>query len=89
MLFKCRGCEAKDAEILRLVAELDRFHKHLERAQQRLTEIAVPGIEKRIASAAQPLKEVPKRETPVVGAAFPGYGPRPARPRYDVEEPAG
>lgn len=86
MLFKCRGCEAKDAEIAHLRAELERFHQHLERAQQRLTEIAVPGIEKRIASATQPIREAPKRAVPLVASSFPGYGPRPARPAYDVQE---
>lgn len=81
---KCRGCEAKDKEILHLIAQLDRLHVHLEASQARVAESVSPGVEHRIAKKTQPLRaNVPRAFVP----SFPGYSRELARPTVVIAEP--
>jgi hypothetical protein len=81
-LFGCRGCEAKDAELVFL-------REQLEKAQKRLLELADPGAAWRAERADRGPKPVePKSHTGLRGrqpSFFPGYEPDPMRPKDKVE----
>ena len=51
MLGRCRGCEAKDLEIERLNQRLDWAQGQIDTQNKRLSEIASPGANMRIARA--------------------------------------
>lgn len=91
--FDCRGCKAKDSEILHLMGQLDKLQSMLEAGQKRLAELAEPGISLRLAGAARQearpvavdpaTARVPRRMV----QGFPGYGPEPKRgPDVEVDE---
>jgi len=81
---KCRGCEAKDKEILHLIAQLDRLHAHLESSQARIAETVAPGIERRIAQKVPSARvNTPRAFIP----SFPGYSREVARPTVAISEP--
>ena len=86
MWFKCQACEARREEIDHLRAELDAILKQNELLTKRITELADPGIDRRL----RPPRAVPPGQ--VVGAArvpsageFPGYERRPSTPELEVE----
>lgn len=90
-LFRCRGCQAKDGELAFLRAQLQKQNEMLEGQHRRLAELAEPGISMRIAGATRfekrPVEALPPRPVRMQGG-FPGYGPEPARPALEVDEPA-
>ncbi len=89
-LFDCRGCKAKDAEILHLMGQLDKLSAMVEKGNSRIAELAEPGITLRLAGASrverQPLmkeKAAPRPRVPT----FPGYPPeRSSAPQVEVDE---
>lgn len=85
-LFGCKGCAGRDQEIRHLMAELERVHGHLEKAQARICELAEPGTERRIAALekrdTQPLPR--PRKTPD-RYGFPGYDSLPIKTGDKVE----
>jgi len=86
MLFKCRGCQAKDDEIRHLLALLDKAQSAANMTQARLAEIASPGAERRIAA---PAPVPPHSAGPAPNApSFPGYPRAQARPPIEVDESA-
>jgi len=86
MLFKCRGCQAKDDEIRHLLALLDKAQSAANTTQARLAEIASPGAERRIV----PAFPVPPRSAgpPPPVPNFPGYARAQAKPLVELDESA-
>lgn len=78
-LFDCRGCKAKDSEIAHLIAQLDKLNGMIEKAQARVTELAEPGINLRLAGATRAgAAPGPRTERPALRPrvpTFPGYAP--------------
>lgn len=73
-IFDCRGCRAKDSEILHLMGQLDKLSAMVEKSQARVAELAEPGIALRLAAADRtppPGRERPAPRSRVHG--FPGY----------------
>ena len=71
------------------MAELDRVHKHLEKAQTRICELAEPGTERRIAAVEKAKDALPRPRKPAASEAgrygFPGYDTLPVQPGDKVE----
>jgi hypothetical protein len=91
-LFECRGCKAKDSEILHLMGQLDKLNAMVEKAQQRITELAEPGITLRLAGAAR-VERAPIVARPASRPfvpTFPGYPPeRSNAPQVELDEGPG
>jgi hypothetical protein len=80
-VFECKGCKAKDKEIDHLLALTDSLQRQNEAMQKRLLEIADPGSNRRVETAARPARAQvlrPRRE------AYPGEERRRA-PGIEVE----
>jgi hypothetical protein len=76
-LFRCRTCEAKDAEIDRLSKLVARMTSLVEDGQRRIAELAEPGINARLASVRR-FEERPASARVVAREripTFPGYPP--------------
>ena len=84
--FGCDGCDARKETILVIRAELTEKNNQIETLTKRLTEIADPGIDRRLRQPrpigplpgpvpAKPLPDVTLHDQP--GANFPGYERRP------------
>lgn len=88
-LFDCRGCKAKDGEILHLLGQLDKLNAMVEKAQARVAELAEPGIAMRLAGADRAATRpptTPRVARPMV-QGFPGYGPEPKMgPHVQLDE---
>lgn len=85
--FRCAGCEAKDAEIARLVADKDRLTTMLEKLQGRLAEIAEPGLAARMARVERPQDFTRQPPRPVARRdAFPGYAAEPPPVAIEVAD---
>jgi hypothetical protein len=81
-LLSCRGCEAKNAEILRLEARLKWFEDQIDRQNKRLLEIADPRINERLVQADR-LDRKPVTAAPRAAPAaplLPGTEPAPESP---------
>jgi len=81
-LFGCKGCEGRDQEVRHLLAEIERLHVLVDKAQARICELAEPGIETRVRVGREkperiPLKE--KLERPQARYGFPGYDSLPTK----------
>jgi len=81
---KCEGCEARREEITHLRAELEQVHRQNETLTKRLTEIADPGIDRRLRPPRpiDPAKVVPPS---VPLPQYPGYERPPGKPAIEVE----
>lgn len=89
-LFSCRGCKAKDSEILHLMGQLEKLDAMVQRANDRVAELAEPGITLRLAGADRartaPLERSRPAPRPRV-ASFPGYDPeRKSGPNVEIAE---
>lgn len=89
-LFDCRGCKAKDSEIVHLMAQLEKLSAMVEKANARVAELAEPGIALRMAGADRMASvgrpPAPRAARPMV-QGFPGYGPEPkAGPHVQLDE---
>lgn len=94
--FSCAACEARTNEIDHLRVELTEKNKQIDTLIKRLTEIAEPGIDRRLQPprALGPLPgpiRGPGPTTPPpptlkneAGANFPGYERAPGRPDYEI-----
>lgn len=77
-LFACRGCEARDREILHLLALLEEGRKQLDKVLSVQAEIVAPGasaraIPKPVTAAARAAALAPPRPPRVRAPNFPGY----------------
>jgi|GEM_PF-2363357 len=84
--FKCQACEARREEIDHLRAELDALHRQNEILTKRLTELADPGIDRRL----RPPRPVPPGQVftgrpPAQATEFPGYERPQPKPEVEVE----
>lgn len=82
---RCRACEAKDKEIEHLLALLGEANARSEKAQARVSELADPGISRRLAVPVAPIRRdnlVPVQ--PISG--FPGYERELAPPKVEVDQ---
>jgi len=87
ILFDCRGCKAKDTEILHLMGQLDRLNAMVEKANARVAELAEPGIAMRLAGADRPRPQVERPIPRPRVATFPGYAPeRSNAPQVEIDE---
>jgi len=84
-LFGCRGCEGRDQEIRHLVAENERLHKLLDKAQGRICELASPGIETRLEPEKRKVRELPRPKREPDRYGFPGYDSLPTKTGDKVE----
>jgi len=88
--FDCRGCKAKDSEILHLYGQLDKLQAMVEKANARVAELAEPGISMRLAGADRAGSRGPAPPR-IVGRpladGFPGYArERKAGPHVALDE---
>lgn len=77
-LFNCRGCEARDREIIHLLALLEEGRKQLDKVLAVQAEIVAPGssvraIPKPLTAAARAAALAPKTPPRPRPANFPGY----------------
>lgn len=75
-LFKCRGCEARDREIIHLLAQLEETRKQTDKLLALQAEIVSPGSSHRavprpLTPAARAAAVAPPPRKPVMN--FPGY----------------
>jgi hypothetical protein len=84
-MFECRGCESKDKEIGHLRSHVDELLKLVERAQARVTELADPGIGRRINPPAPGPGWRETQDRFRIQPQYPGYEPRP-EPAFEVTD---
>jgi hypothetical protein len=83
-LFRCRVCEAKDAQIEDLKKNLAWAQREVELSRKTLTEIVEPHANSRIAHSERPR---PAAMRLVPGPAIPGFEP-PVQTFVEVDAPA-
>lgn len=81
---RCRACDAKDKEIEHLLALLGEANTRSEKAQARVSELADPGISRRL----NPVAVVRRDLAPIQAAqiqGFPGYERELKPPKLEAE----
>jgi hypothetical protein len=85
-LFSCRGCEAKEAEIRRLLERQKWFEDQVDRQNKRLIELTDPGANTRVVQADRLDRKpvtAPTRAAPAP-PLLPGTEPAPP-PAWEVD----
>ena len=86
-MFECKGCKAKDEEIAHLRANIDSLLGMLEKAQARITELAEPGINRRMNPPPPSAGwRMPPPQGVRVHPQYPGYEAR-MEQQFEITEP--